>query len=393
MLSTTTKADIDRQSKLDKFLKRYLMGENKVDLYREYEAILRSAKPLDLFHISHFEIGGLLPIDEIRRHAGRFVNLFSHGLNAYVWDRSKLPLIRLLLLENEAIMERLLALKPSLARDQIEKATGSIEDFLGEMAELDKKFIKMQNVIFPVMEAIFPKSAVFKVLWIVHDDLVEKRDKLLELLRSDPYSLSDLIKAIGEYYYELAGLIQKEDAILFPVMSEVMGNEQLEAMLQSCYDIGYAFLKDSNKDRSSKTIEVKGSTITTNSGKITLEQFLLIMGHLPISITYVDEFDKVVYYNEQKTRHFPRTPQAIGREVRNCHPEKSVHIVEEIIKRFRDGSKDQAVFWFDHNDHKLLIRYLAVRDEHGRYRGVLETSEDITEYGDYQGVKRLLDWE
>jgi DUF438 domain-containing protein len=76
-----------------------------------------------------------------------------------------------------------------------------------------------------------------------------------------------------------------------------------------------------------------------------------------------------------------------------CHPEKSVHIVEDIIKRFREGEKDIAMFLFDHKGRRLLLRYLAVRDAEGQYKGVLETSEDITTYSEYQSDIFLLDWE
>jgi PAS domain S-box-containing protein len=117
------------------------------------------------------------------------------------------------------------------------------------------------------------------------------------------------------------------------------------------------------------------------------------MSSLPVAITYVNEENIVTYYNEPKERHFPRTPQAIGREVRHCHPEKSVHIVEEIIERFRDGSRSHARFWFDFRGRKLLVQYLAVYDKEHRYRGVLEVTEDITDIKEYTGERRLLDWE
>jgi DUF438 domain-containing protein len=41
----------------------------------------------------------------------------------------------------------------------------------------------------------------------------------------------------------------------------------------------------------------------------------------------------------------------------------------------------------------IHIRYFAVRDTAGAYRGCLEVSQDITHIQKITGQKRLLDWE
>jgi DUF438 domain-containing protein len=41
----------------------------------------------------------------------------------------------------------------------------------------------------------------------------------------------------------------------------------------------------------------------------------------------------------------------------------------------------------------INIRYFAVRDAAGTYRGCLEVSQDITHIQKLTGQKRLLDWE
>ena len=39
------------------------------------------------------------------------------------------------------------------------------------------------------------------------------------------------------------------------------------------------------------------------------------------------------------------------------------------------------------------IRYFAVRDAQGAYRGCLEVSQDVTAIKKLEGNRRLLDWE
>lgn len=388
-----TKEDRLRQAQIDQFLERYGTTQDKKALYLEYKDVLDHVQPIDMFYITHFADVQGLGVEEIRTLAGKLVNVFSHGFNAHVWDRDAFEIIRLLQQDNQAIMNELLALKPKLAKDHIRANREAIAQFLVRMACIERKFAIMQNIVFPVMERVLPEKKPFQVLWMVQDELSGKRESILGMLQEDDFSWEDLIRDFGAFYYELAGLIQKESAILFPVLSRILDDSTSQEMVLSAQDIGFALLKTDRIERV-REVNLKDSMrVETATGNLTLEQFVLVMSSLPVAITYVNEANIVTYYNEPKERHFPRTPQAIGREVRHCHPQKSVHIVEEIIERFRDGSRSHARFWFDFRGRKLLVQYLAVYDKKNRYRGVLEVTEDITDIKEYTGEKRLLDWE
>ena len=128
------------------------------------------------------------------------------------------------------------------------------------------------------------------------------------------------------------------------------------------------------------------------TGRLTPEQVDLILRALPVDVSFVDENDTIVYYSEKK-RIFVRVPAVIGRKVQNCHPAKSVGVVEKILKAFKSGEKDTAEFWLQTGGRFIHIRYFAVRDEDGKYRGCLEVSQDVTDIRQLQGQRRLLDWE
>jgi hypothetical protein len=63
------------------------------------------------------------------------------------------------------------------------------------------------------------------------------------------------------------------------------------------------------------------------------------------------------------------------------------------LTEFKGGRRDEAVFWMKMGLKKLLITYYASRDETNQYRGVMEVTQDISKMSEYQGEKRLLDWE
>lgn len=132
--------------------------------------------------------------------------------------------------------------------------------------------------------------------------------------------------------------------------------------------------------------------LNVTNGKLTLEQINLIFQHMPVDFSYVDENEIVKFYNDSAHRVFPRSSNVIGRDVKNCHPRKSVHIVEEIISKFRSGEQDQAEFWINKPDIFIYILYTAVRDRDGRFRGVLEMMQDCTHIRSLTDSQTLLTW-
>ena len=133
--------------------------------------------------------------------------------------------------------------------------------------------------------------------------------------------------------------------------------------------------------------------MNVTTGQLTLDQINLIYQHMPVDLSYVDENELVCFYTDTKHRVFPRSKNVIGRDVKNCHPKASVHIVEEIIKKFRSGEQDKAEFWINKPDLFIYIVYYAVRDEKGKFRGVLEMMQDCTHIRSLQGSQTLLTWE
>lgn len=130
-----------------------------------------------------------------------------------------------------------------------------------------------------------------------------------------------------------------------------------------------------------------------NEGKMTINQINLLFQTMPFDVTFVDENDRVLFYNRGEDRVFPRSAGVIGREVRFCHPPKSVATVLKILEEFKAGRKSEAEFWINFKSRLIHIRYFAVRDEYKQYKGVIEISQDITEIKKIVGERRLLNWD
>jgi hypothetical protein len=167
-------------------------------------------------------------------------------------------------------------------------------------------------------------------------------------------------------------------------------------------EVGYAFVKPgtawpggdtAGETQSAPATGAVQGTIGLDTGALTPEQINLMLKHLPVEVSFVDENDTVRYYSGTEERIFPRSPGVIGRTVQKCHPPKSVHIVERILAAFKSGEKDSADFHIGMNGRMIRIAYYAVRDSKGVYRGTIEVTQDVTGIVGLSGEKRLLDWD
>jgi len=119
---------------------------------------------------------------------------------------------------------------------------------------------------------------------------------------------------------------------------------------------------------------------------------------LPVEITVIDAKDEVVGWNKHETRLFRRPLTSMGLNFRQCHPETSLHLVEQIVREMKEGHRDRARFWIDlavasdkQSKHKILIEFYALRDSAGQYLGCMECTQDMEGIRHIEGERRLLD--
>lgn len=119
---------------------------------------------------------------------------------------------------------------------------------------------------------------------------------------------------------------------------------------------------------------------------------------LPVEITVIDASDQVVGWNKHHSRLFYRPMASMGMNFRECHPQKSLALVEKIVNEMREGKRDKARFWIDlpvdkekKVRHKVLIEFYALRDDAKNYLGCMECTMDVDDIMHLEGEKRLID--
>lgn len=258
---------------------------------------------------------------------------------------------------------------------------------------------KEENHLFPLIESrgVPRHGGPLAVMLAEHEqskDLVARLAPLCrEYAAGDRTRMSELQGVFEQYAELLKNHYWKENDILYPMARRVMSPEDAAKVVQGIEATEAALGPDARAKyyEIAKTIEFLGGVEDLSAG---LPKSILaaMLNTLPVELSFVDENDIVRYFShENHPKIFPRTRGVIGMAVQNCHPQKSVHLVNRILADFKAGKRDVAEFWIDLGGKRVHIRYWPVRDPQGRYLGCLETVQDITAIQALQGQRRLLD--
>lgn len=387
-----------RIEKLRLLFNEIIKGENLGQLVNENKTIIDSCIPTDIIFLVDELVRVNTPIDELKKGLNKLLNLLYKTISMYPYYPSEKESFLGVLTENNRLMlKKLMLLKPPIK--QINKNINDIstrKDLAVGFSELQKfgsYYLIKENVLFPVIEKNIPEFRCLSVMWSFHDDIKLNIKETIEQLESKNFNLQKFNRLAGDIFFNMNAIKFREERILYPFVNEAVPENILNSLFAESLEIGFPFYQPEIEIDKTKTELTENKKFDLGTGNLTVNQIKLLFNHLPVDITFVNEFDKVQYFSIPKKRIFPRTKAIIGRDVHNCHPPESVHVVEKIIKEFKEGKKDVASFWINIKGENLLIQYFAVRNEAGNYKGVVEVSQEITEIQNLKGENRLLDWE
>ena len=384
-------------------------GEDGKMLIEKYRSAIENMTPHDMLELEDRQVRMGVSATAIKRDIEKILNVFYASLKQYPWEKPvEGTFLYYLMLENQALVFKLNQIKKVLKRIRTQyggdfsQVQRELLLLFHELVEFEYHYVKKENILFPYLEKVWTYYRPLTVMWSLHDDIRKKLKTIVAILKNESADWDKFNVEMSQYFFLAFGMVQKEDLIIYPVAAETVAATAWQEMYAQSFDYVFPFIEKPEKMNNIHEVieenEVsdaisRDETILFATGDLSFKQALLAFDHLPVDITFVDENNKVRFFNRAKDRFFPRSPAIIGRDVKNCHPPESVHIVEKIIEEFRCGKKDQADFWIQMPGRFILIRYYAIRNDAGEYRGVLEVSEDVTDIRTLEGEKRLLDWD
>ena len=377
-------------------------GEDMESLKRRFRELIQDVSPSEIANMEQKLIEEGIPEMEVKRLCDVHVAVFKESL-----EKQEIPgapvghPVHTFMQENRAAEEIMGKIDELLGKigtppneESFKGSQKDLRDLVDRLSKIDLHYLRKENQLFPLLEA-HNISGPSQVMWAIHDDiraLIKKsQDQLAQMKSVETVAiLKDLLGAIRDMIY-------KEEHILYPMSLETLTESDWRKVKQGEEEIGYAWIKPNGEWPPQAEMEEEGyvetEKIHLDTGYLSKDLINLMLTHLPVDLTLIDENDRVAYYSQGKERIFPRSPGIIGREVQKCHPPNSVHIVNKILDEFKAGKKNMAQFWIQVGGKFIYIRYFALRSPDGVYKGCLEVSQDVTGIRQLEGERRLLDSE
>jgi len=295
-----------------------------------------------------------------------------------------------------------LAALDTIDEAEVRAATLDLIALFNQLMDVDKHYLRKEYLLFPYLERAGVTGPP-KVMWGKHDEIRELLKGSLEVLKTPGITREELLASseivLRPAVKAVADMIVKEEEILFPMLMDALSDADWYEIQKQSLDIGYC-LYDPPADWAPRGVKAAGpEAIQQHEGKIQLptgsfsvQDLLAILNTLPVDITFVGSDDKVKYFSQGRERIFQRNRAILGRDVRQCHPPASAHIVDKILQDFRSGRHNRAPFWINLGGRMIHIEYFALRSDTGEYLGTLEVSQDLTGYRALQGEQRILSY-
>ncbi|MEH7157761.1 DUF438 domain-containing protein [Neobacillus drentensis] len=378
-------------------------GRNVDEVKAHFDAFIGKITVDEITQLQHdFVEDGSLTASELqhiyKQHSAIFEGTIKEEIrpNGRPEDEPGHP-IHTFIMENQEITKllktkMLVNLEEFEKNDSVDNAYKLIDD-INLLLDIDKHYSRKENLIFPYLEkyGIYgPTTNMWRIDDFIRDAIKDGKQKLVNYSEDK----EAVLEVLNYVIQEVIGMIYKEENILFPMAIKNLTEDEWVKIAHESDEIGFCLIAPAVEWKPErKALEDKAISegyIKMETGILSLKQLELLLNHLPVDITFIDDEDVVRYFSHGKERIFARTKAIIGRTVQNCHPPRSVHVVEELLADFKSGKKESEDFWIKFKDKYVYIRYFAVRDENGKYIGTLEFTQNIDPIKAIEGEKRIL---
>ncbi len=399
---------------LKEMIRELHSGAPPQQVKEKFKKALENVSSLEISQIEQELVQEGMPREEIHRLCEVHMLVFQEQLESQKLEVPAENPVGILLEEHRIMLQLTELLKiiagnveKARALDEVTEDIAHLKHVRDDLVDSEKHYLREENVLFPALE----KHGVTEppaIMWTEHNRIREEKKKFFTLVDGLSTSsfqdfreqLADAAEALGEL---LSSHFFKENNILFPTAIKVVTNDEWIIIRREFDNIGYSRFTPQNlikpamqmekmeKEKPEQTL-APTELLQFDTGEISKTQVENILKTLPFDVTFVDRDDIVRYFN--KSEIFLRTKSVLGRKVQQCHPQKSVNMVNQILESFKTGKKDVAEFWIPSEGGAKLthIRYFAVRDKDKNYVGTMEVTQDITDIKKIQGERRLPDW-
>lgn len=356
-----------RKKLIKSYLKRLSSGEDLESVREDFKKNFEGVSSSEIMDAEEELLAAGMDKKEVRKlcdvHSALFHGETHEEKNPSTYDEGSF--LDYFSKANEKIKKILADAKNSIEND---KEVGD------DIYKVFNHYRKKGDLIYPILKANYNKPGPSDVMWAVDIDIAKNFKKATKLKRKD--LALETIKRAEEMTY-------KEENILYPLVFDTVSANDLSLLYKDLADYDHDLVSYEKKEFINESKYQEGF-VNFSKGKMRIDQLEAMLNTLEIEITYVDENDINAYYNDHDgEKVFKRPESSLGREVYSCHPPQVEPIVRGLIKEFKAGTKDSLKLVRNIKGIDFAISYYAVRDEDGKYLGVLETVQDLSFYKEY----------
>ena len=410
----------EKKEVIKKILRELHSGVSLEVLKERFKEVLKGISPMEIPLIEQELVKEGVPIQEIIKLCDLHVALFRDFLVSR--ELEEVPRghpLNLLLMENEYLLKKAealniyaLSLSRATTEDEKKALTNHIRELINDLRKIRAHYRKIQMLIFPYMEKR-GISAVPRVLWAREDEIIVKLRSIVKLLESNDYV--EISKKALEIANGVSEIIFRENKILFPAVWVLLSEGEWAAINDEANKIGWLVNVDAKWTPVEKPVmpyEVKGvvdeekleklpqemkiialsggvkpdeyelirsGDLDLETGFVNLDELKSLFQSLPLELTFADANDRVRFFSESKIhKGFVRSKTILGRRVEYCHPPRLEAFIKKVLNELKIGSKNYEVFWTKMGDRIIRVMVVALRNDEGKYLGVLEIVEDLT---------------
>lgn len=392
-----------RQDLLKDLMLRLHRGESKDIIQEEFNQNFDQVTAYEIQLMERNLMNEGISIEDIMRLCTIHANLLRTSISQQVepedFNKPGHP-VHVIRTENLALrgvvdrIERLLKAYLETGEDSLYRGLMRQVDLLGQF---EHHYIRKEYAIFPIMEKK-GITAPPQVMWGVHDQI---RDYFAEfLVEAQAQNVEESMEKFHILKEELLEMIVKEEDILIPMILDAFHEDDWALIAKELVQYGYTIVRpekewlpliQEREENQYKAVSQQGDIIL-DTGSLSVKELNLILNILPMELSFVDANNIVKYYNEGdgSEKVFKRMKSAIGRDMISCHPPRTHEMVKTLVEQLRTGQKEKESMWFEMHNKFIHVTYQAVRDEDGRYMGVLEYVQDILPFLKIESEKRTL---
>ena len=397
----------NKKKALKELIEKLHAGAKPEEIKERFKEVLRDVDPTEISQVEEELIKEGMPREKIQKLCDVHLAVFKESLEKEKTQASPGHPIHILMEEHKILLNFAEELKYVAKEMSGVKDSDSAGEMMKKLSHIvrhlkdsESHYLREENVLFPYLE----KHGITQppaIMWAEHDKIREIKKNIYRLLDThNSMSFQNFAKELEEAAMSLAEMLSnhfyKESNILFPTGLKGIGANEWKDIRGQFDELGYCCFTPEAARATTEEIEAPTSKteiegmVPFETGNLSKKKIESIFNTLPVDVTFVDKDDRVRYFSQSKDRIFVRTKAVLGRKVQQCHPQKSIHVVNQILEDFKSGKRDVAEFWINLEGKLIHIRYFPVRSKNGDYLGCLEVTQDITNIKKTEGEKRLL---